>query len=199
MKTYNKDNKKPNFNTILNQSPKAINFFDKSIYQPKEQISSTDIVKYFNATMTYESTGEHIVSKKKDHDQEMWDMRTHNDPLCTSLDTQILFNFILDPSFDETNIINLESKITQETDYETKRTLIGSKTVHLKNYPCIKFLRHLLNTGKIKVEITPTAYSEIKHSRFLKNLILGQLKSGELNPLTLLSAQDISISCNRNI
>lgn len=126
-------------------------------------------------------------------------MRTHNDPLFTSLDTQILFSFILDPSFDETNIINLESKITQETDYETKRTLIGSKTVHLKNYPCIKFLRHLLNTGKIKVEITPTAYSEIKHSRFLKNLILGQLKSGELNPLTLLSAQDISTSCNRNI
>ena len=71
MKTYNKDNKKPNFNTILNQSPTAINFFDKSIYQPKDQISSDDIVKYFNATMTYESTGEHIVSKKKDHDQEM--------------------------------------------------------------------------------------------------------------------------------
>lgn len=71
MKTINKDNKKPNFNTIINQSSTTINIFDKTIYQPKDQISSADLAKYFNATMTYENTVKPVVSKKKDYDQEM--------------------------------------------------------------------------------------------------------------------------------
>ena len=94
-----------------------------------------------------------------------------NLPLNISLDTQILPDILLPAALDELDIIRLNSLVHSSNNAQNYMSSQGNLKLALRNYCSTKFLRHLINSGKVKVHITPTAYSEIVHSNFINDII----------------------------
>ena len=95
-----------------------------------------------------------------------------NLPLNISFDTHILSNFVLPSAFDELDILRLESIMNETSDNAEYKSAYYSQKVLLENYCCIKFLKHMLENNKIKLHITPTAHSELIHSKVLEDKFL---------------------------
>lgn len=102
-----------------------------------------------------------------------------NIPIYASFDTQLLMDFLIE-NYYENEIIKWHNLSVSETKKEEKKSATKLLNFSLRVYPLMRFFHYLIENNQLKLEITPTAYSELIFSPLVKNLTIQGLKDPEI-------------------
>lgn len=122
--------------------------------------------------------------------------KENTSPLNISLDTQFMINFLMGSEYIETNLDRCKRDILDKDSSQNSNDenweMVINYNFQRNNYFYIKFLRHLIETGKVKINVPPTVFSEAFYSKNVNDRILEFFKDNQVLIKDYITADEIN-------